>query len=91
MFLNLGSWYSDTASDLNVQLRDWMLEYGPPIANMKALISPHAGYSYAGQTAAAAYRHVDPQRIKRVFILGPSHHINLRKCAISGASQLETP
>ncbi len=26
-----------------------------------------------------------------MFILGPSHHVSLRKCSISGASEVETP
>jgi AmmeMemoRadiSam system protein B len=27
---------------------------------VKAIIAPHAGYSYSGPTAAAAYRSIDP-------------------------------
>lgn len=35
--------------------------------------------SYSGATAAHAYHHVSGlERVKRVFILGPSHHFYLR-------------
>ncbi|CAG8796399.1 9038_t:CDS:2, partial [Racocetra persica] len=51
----------------------------------------HAGYSYSGQAAAFAYKCIDPAFVKRVFILGPSHHVYLTKCAISQCTEYETP
>eukprot|EP00602_Paraphysomonas_sp_CaronLab_P002561 CAMPEP_0185018602 /NCGR_PEP_ID=MMETSP1103-20130426/1268_1 /TAXON_ID=36769 /ORGANISM="Paraphysomonas bandaiensis, Strain Caron Lab Isolate" /LENGTH=263 /DNA_ID=CAMNT_0027548459 /DNA_START=135 /DNA_END=926 /DNA_ORIENTATION=+ len=58
---------------------------------LKALVVPHAGYSYAGETAAYAYKQIDPEKYSRVFIFGPSHHVYLKRLCISGASVLETP
>lgn len=57
------------------------------------MIAPHAGYSYSGPTAGHAYarlREAAPQ-INRVFILGPSHHVYLRGCVVSGATVCQTP
>eukprot|EP00903_Cladosiphon_okamuranus_P021530 g19793.t1 len=34
---------------------------------------------------------MDPARVATVFVLGPSHHVHLRGCAVSTASSLETP
>ena len=51
----------------------------------------HAGYSYCGACAAFAYKEVEPQSVKRVFILGPSHHIRLGGCALSPADTYRTP
>jgi len=48
------------------------LDAAPLIAN-----SVRSGYSYSGPAAGYAYRHMDPSRIRRVFILGPSHHFYL--------------
>ncbi|SCV73443.1 BQ2448_7369 [Microbotryum intermedium] len=64
---------------------------GFPVKGCKAIIAPHAGYAYSGPTAAWAYRCVDVQHIKRIFILGPSHHVALPGCALSQCDQYATP
>lgn len=47
-----------------------------------AVISPHAGYVFSGEVAAAAFSQVDPDKeYKTVFIMGCSH-----RSAFSGAS-----
>lgn len=51
----------------------------------------HAGYSYSGQAAAYAYKSLDLTGIKRVFILGPSHHFYLTNCALSTCRAYSTP
>ncbi|KAB7503889.1 Protein MEMO1 [Armadillidium nasatum] len=43
----------------------------------------HAGYQYSGSVSAFAYRQVSPIVVKRIFILGPSHHVRLSGCALS--------
>jgi len=40
---------------------------------------------------AHAYAHIDPSTVKRVFLLGPSHHVYTRKCALSSADHYDTP
>ncbi|PLW43178.1 hypothetical protein PCASD_08066 [Puccinia coronata f. sp. avenae] len=62
-----------------------------PMKDCRAIIAPHAGYSYSGRAAAWAYKLIDPDQIKRVFILGPSHHVYLNCCALSKCTQYETP
>ncbi|THH34067.1 hypothetical protein EUX98_g56 [Antrodiella citrinella] len=51
----------------------------------------HAGYSYSGPAAAWAYKSIDTTGIKRVFILGPSHHVWLDGCALSKCTEYQTP
>ncbi|WAR19032.1 MEMO1-like protein [Mya arenaria] len=51
----------------------------------------HAGYSYCGACGAHAYRQMDPSKIKRVFILGPSHHVRLGGCALTSTEKYKTP
>ncbi|PHJ25955.1 protein memo1 [Cystoisospora suis] len=53
-----------------------------------ALICPHAGYSYCGQTAAYAWAkiHRPNANIRRVFVLGPSHYVYLTACALPSSS-----
>lgn len=58
----------------------------------KAIIAPHAGYAYSGRTMAFAYSHLpDPASVKRIFILGPLHHVYSDKCHLSGCARVETP
>ncbi|KAH8030187.1 hypothetical protein HPB51_006619 [Rhipicephalus microplus] len=51
----------------------------------------HAGYQYCGACAAHAYKQVDPTAVRRVFILGPSHHARIGGCGLSPAKTYRTP
>ncbi|KAH3859385.1 protein MEMO1-like [Dreissena polymorpha] len=86
-----GSWYSDDANELDRQLSGWLADCSKVAAPVRALIAPHAGYYYCGACGAHAYRQMDPARIKRVFILGPSHHVRLSGCALTGTEKYRTP
>jgi predicted class III extradiol MEMO1 family dioxygenase len=45
--------------ELRAQLQGWLEAAGPPTQeSVRALIGPHAGYSYSGPTAAYAYKEV---------------------------------
>uniref|UniRef100_A0A671TYP4 Protein MEMO1 n=1 Tax=Sparus aurata TaxID=8175 RepID=A0A671TYP4_SPAAU len=86
-----GSWYSASGSQLNAQLEDWLSKAQSTIRPARAIIAPHAGYTYCGACAAHAYKQVDPSVTRRVFILGPSHHVPLSRCALSPAEIYRTP
>jgi len=62
---------------------------GPP----KALLVPHAGYVYSGPVAASAYATLRRLRdiIRRVVLLGPTHHVPMPGLALPGASAFDTP
>ncbi|KAF2815244.1 UPF0103-domain-containing protein [Mytilinidion resinicola] len=62
-----------------------------PSEGARAIIAPHAGYSYSGPAAAWAYKALDLSRTKRIFLLGPSHHHYLSGCALSQCDTLSTP
>ncbi|KAF8560397.1 UPF0103-domain-containing protein [Imleria badia] len=94
-----GSWYERDAQVLGEQLGGWLAavqstneqDFTPPIAGCRAIIAPHAGYMWSGRAAAWAYRCIDTTGIKRVFILGPAHHIHLNRCDVSGCDYYATP
>ncbi|KAJ2414685.1 hypothetical protein GGI10_002218 [Coemansia sp. RSA 2530] len=102
-----GSWYADDAEVLDEELESWLEavpatvdivaasdEAAPvtlPMDGVRAIIGPHAGLSYSGATAAYAYKSINTSGIRRVFILGPSHHVFLRRCAFSQCTEYETP
>ena len=58
--------------------------------NVRALISPHAGYRYSGIVAAAGYKQVHPDT-KRAILLGPSHRVRFEGASIPKTSAYETP
>ncbi|KAF8912706.1 MEMO1 family [Gymnopilus junonius] len=91
-----GSWYNSEESVLDAELTKWLAKVGKteepyPIKQAKAIIAPHAGYSYSGPAAAWAYKSIDTSAIKKVFILGPSHHFFIEGCALSKCTQYGTP
>ncbi|KAK4054997.1 hypothetical protein OIO90_003338 [Microbotryomycetes sp. JL221] len=85
-----GSWYSSSRTELDQQLTLWLnqfkaeSEFDTPVRSCKAIIAPHAGYAYSGPTAAWAYGN-------RVFVLGPSHHVYLKGCALTQCQEYQTP
>ncbi|KAK6183286.1 hypothetical protein SNE40_010792 [Patella caerulea] len=86
-----GSWYNDSGDELRHQLEGWLNKAKSLQHPARAIIAPHAGYYYCGSCGAHAYKHVDATRVKRVFILGPSHHVRLSGCALSTTEKYQTP
>ena len=64
-----------------------------PSGELKALIVPHAGYIYSGQTAGRAYAQIAAQRnvIRRVVLLGPTHRVAIRGIAAPSVDCFCTP
>ena len=58
----------------------------------RAIIAPHAGYPYSGPTAADAFATLrGAQGIRRVVVIGPSHHVSFRGIALPDADAYRTP
>jgi AmmeMemoRadiSam system protein B len=56
-----------------------------------ALISPHAGYAYSGQTAAYAYHQLETCDVDTIVLMGPSHRAWVGDYAVSAENGYETP
>lgn len=87
-----GTWYEGNAVLLSEQIKQWLDQAkasapSPP----RAIIGPHAGYSYCGHVMAYAYKSIAVSEVSRVFLLGPSHHKYTKKCLLSPAATYETP
>lgn len=59
----------------------------------KAIVAPHAGYSYSGAVAASAYARVRQGRgrIERVVVVGPAHYMPLDGLATASFDSFTTP
>jgi MEMO1 family protein len=92
-----GLFYPAEPDVLRRQLTHLMSEATRPIQGTtsapKAIIGPHAGYPYSGAIAARAYTAVADlrSRIKRVVLIGPSHHIAYQGLAIDTMTAWTTP
>ncbi|KAG5489990.1 hypothetical protein JKF63_00109 [Porcisia hertigi] len=100
-------WYEAVPEKLKMTIDNYFREAITPYdsetwenARVAALIAPHAGMSYSGRTASEAfsifreYLYADKSKgnkVRRVFILGPSHTKGFEGCEISAAKMYETP
>jgi len=59
----------------------------------KALIVPHAGYMYSGRVAATAFVRIEAsrERVSRVVLIGPSHHVRFAGLAVPSSTAFDTP
>jgi len=85
------SWYSGNSQQLDRELTNWLAATTQISTPARAVICPHAGYSYSGATAAHSFRQIDPNTVRTIFILGPSHHVRLSGCAVTQCSSYQTP
>lgn len=90
-----GAFYPGSKQVLSSDIRMLLNAAAPSIdpTTPKAIIVPHAGYIYSGQTAARAYACLAPVRktIKRVILLGPVHRVPVRGLALPGVDAFATP
>jgi MEMO1 family protein len=87
-----GTFYPSDPRGLAAEV-DRLVPNSSPSVAPKALIAPHAGYSYSGPIAGTAYATIAAARsvITRVVVIGPAHFVPLRGLAVSGADAFETP
>ena len=89
-----GQFYPGNAKELNAELEKFFSRAPGPKKDSEtaALVSPHAGYRYSGQVAAAAYKQLDPRHdYKNIFILAPSHRVRFEGASIYSTGDYLTP
>jgi len=85
-------WYSADTEVLSEQIEGlFQKAQVEPINNVIALILPHAGYRYSGQTAVCGLKTTD-KKYRRIIIIGPSHHISMEEIlSVPRVTHYETP
>jgi len=89
-----GTWYPGQPDALRRTLEGYLADAKKLEleGELKALISPHAGYAYSGPTAAYAYKQLeDGPAFDTVAVLSPIHQAYLGRFAVTKASHYETP
>eukprot|EP00873_Tetraselmis_striata_P035273 jgi/Tetstr1/455537/TSEL_042359.t1 len=90
--VHAGSWYEADEAALRRQVQQWLDDSTAlPGEHARAIIGPHAGFRFCGHVLAHAFKQVQPEKVKRVFMIGPSHHVFSRKCMLSTADIFASP
>jgi len=58
---------------------------------LKGMIVPHAGVMWSGPTAVWGFKNLVNKKLKRIFILGPSHFVEFPGCGLTTADYWKTP
>ncbi len=77
-----GRFYPLSKNELQSELQELFSKASRPLAELKlrnvdirAIVSPHAGYVFSGQVAATAFLPLKGRNdIRRIFLIGSSHH-----------------
>ena len=87
-----GRWYFADAEALSKQIEGFSQKAQvEAIKNVIALILPHAGYKWSGQTAVFGLKTTD-KKYKRIIVIGPSHHVPMEEVlSVPRVTHYETP
>jgi AmmeMemoRadiSam system protein B/AmmeMemoRadiSam system protein A len=66
-------------------------EKNPDHGKLIVIISPHAGYIYSGQVAAYGYKQIQGSDIRKVILIGPSHHRAFKGASVYTRGSFRTP
>ncbi len=88
-----GTFYSSNPAQLQKNVDIFLKQaFLPEIdGEIKALISPHAGYMYSGQVAAHAYKTVEGKDSSAVIVVAPSHTTRFYGASIYQGSGYQIP
>ncbi len=81
-----GKWYPADRGELKAELAEYTQIASqdmpsPPPKDIAALLLPHAGYEFSGQTASYGIAGLKGKTYKRVVVLGPTHQVNFPNAA----------
>lgn len=87
-----GSFYPGDPGTLRNAVRQYMENATVNVkGKVLGLVSPHAGYSFSGGTAAYAYKALEGKDINLVILLGPSHHAYINGFSVYDKGAWRTP
>lgn len=85
-----GQFYPADAVKLREDILKYVTSKNHNLNAPKLMISPHAGYVFSGDVAGNGFAVIN-KNIKRVFVIGPSHHVWFKGVSITEATHYETP
>ncbi len=87
-----GSFYSNNRSKLIKEVEEYLSTSVKSIdGDIKAIISPHAGYIYSGRIAGEAYKEIVGEQYDYVVVFAPCHRGRFQGASIFRGEAYETP
>jgi len=88
-----GTFYPSDKKELREMIEGFlsMAEKSQRDGRLIAMISPHAGYRFSGQVAAYGYKEIKDSGIKKVILIGPSHHVGFKGASVYTKGSFRTP
>jgi AmmeMemoRadiSam system protein B/AmmeMemoRadiSam system protein A len=88
-----GMFYPDNPVELTKQLALFYSKAKKlPLAGRPlAIVAPHAGYTYSGQTAADVYKQLEGQQYDSVVVISPSHTVFFQGASVYEGGAYQTP
>jgi len=89
-----GSFYSSDPIELQGILKDLFDRATSPDSkrDIRAVISPHAGYVYSGQVASSGFKQLSRDaEYDHIFLLGSSHHVSFEGASVYSKGNYFTP
>lgn len=88
-----GTFYSANKKSLQESVEGFLSKAERVATNgrLLAIISPHAGYVYSGQVASYGYKQIQGSDIKKVILIGPSHHSGFKGASVYTRGSFRTP
>jgi AmmeMemoRadiSam system protein B len=88
-----GMFYPGSAPELAADLESMFAQAARPVPGERpiALVAPHAGYVYSGQTAAGAYALLEGIDVATVVVVSPSHREYFPGVTVYPGDGYETP
>ncbi len=88
-----GQFYPAAAASLQHAIDSYLMLAKPKqgAGRVVGLVSPHAGYTFSGRTAAAAYNQVKDEPYGVVIVIAPSHGAFIEGVSVYDGDYYETP
>jgi MEMO1 family protein len=87
-----GSFYPADPAELGKMIEGFLAKVAPsPVNDLVAIVSPHAGYEFAGPVAAYSYALLKGRKYDRVVVIAPSHYEAFGYASVYDGSAYTTP
>lgn len=87
-----GQFYPADPETLQTEILDMLdVDIPKPEGNIRALISPHAGYAYSGKTAGKGFSLLKGSSYDRIVVIAPSHYLPFSGLATADYTAFRTP
>ncbi len=87
-----GRFYPGSPERLGAQVAGFLADGASPhAAPVRAVVAPHAGYTYSGSTAGLAYARLAGASCARIVLLAPSHYVPFAAISTGTYATLATP